>query len=315
MPRNYEKIHFQYLIIFVIHLTVAEPDEEDIEEIDEELFEMLEEAVLEEFDEFLQTKELIHWLREKGGKLSTLMTNFKSALSNFMTNLKDNLFQSARSAVMTVLTATIFGEMANMINKAVTFLKQSWKTVKDVMAYMKSPKHKRESSAELMAGISKIVITGLATVGTIAFSEVVGKGLVAVFPPLAAGGIAGMIGLLISGIVMAIISTLIMKQIDKFIANKLKEDSSKKIIAKQNEILNLQEQQIAVAGAKIEVRSRNTQNFIQQTQENARAALKRISDNDNIEISKIDFISENKSELDRQQKELDSLSKVLDDLL
>lgn len=58
MPRNYEKIHFQYLIIFVIHLTVAEPDEEDIEEIDEELFEMLEEAVLEEFDEFLQTNRL-----------------------------------------------------------------------------------------------------------------------------------------------------------------------------------------------------------------------------------------------------------------
>ena len=70
-----------------------------------------------------------------------------------------------------------------------------------------------------------------------------------------------------------------------------------------------------MAGAKIEVKRRNTQNFIQQTQENARAALKRISDNDNIEISKIDFISENKSELDRQQKELDRLSKVLDDLL
>ncbi len=260
-------------------------------------------------------KELIRWLREKGRKLSTLMAHFKSALSNFMMNLKDNLFQSARSAVMTVLTATIFGEISNVINKAVTFLKQGWKTVKDVMLYMNSPKHKRESPAELMAGISKVVVTGLAAVGTIALSEVVGKGLVAVFPPLAAGGIAGMIGLLISGIVMAIISTLIMKQIDKFIANKLKEESSNKIIAKQNEILNTQEQQIAVAGAKIEVKSRNTQNFIQQTQENARAALKRISDNDNIEISKIDFISENKSELDRQQKELDSLSKVLDDLL
>ena len=199
-------------------------------------------------------KELIRWLREKGRKLSTLMTNFKAALSNFMTNLKDNLFQSARSAVMTVLTSTIFGEMANMINKAVTFLKQSWKTVKDVMAYMKSPKHKRESSVELMAGISKIVITGLAAVGTIAFSEVVGKGLVAVFPALAVGGIADMIGLLISGIVMAIISTLIMKQIDKFIANKLKEDSSKKIIAKQNEVLNLQRQQIAVVKQGGEIR-------------------------------------------------------------
>ena len=259
-------------------------------------------------------KEMIIWIKEKGRKLNTLMDHFKSALSNFIRNLKENLFQSTRTAVTTVVTA-IFGEVVTVINKAITFLKQSWKTVKDVITYMKSPNHKRESSVEMMSGISKIVVTGLATVGTIALSEVVGKGLVAVFPALAAGGIADMIGLLISGIVVAIISMLIMRKIDKFIDNKLKEESSKAIIAKQNEILNLQEQQIAVAGAKIEVKRRNTQNFIQQTQENARAALKRISDNDNIEISKIDFISENKSELDRQQKELDRLSKVLDDLL
>lgn len=206
-------------------------------------------------------KELIIWLKEKGRKLNTLMDHFKSALSNFISNLKKNLFQSARTAVTTVVTA-IFGEIVTVINKAITFLKQSWKTVKDVMTYMKSPKHKRESSAEMMSGISKIVVTGLATVGIIALSEVVGKGLVAVFPALAAGGIADMIGLLISGIVMAIISTLIMKQIDKFIANKLKEGSSKKIIAKQNEILYLQEQQIAVVKQGEEIRKNKILNNI-----------------------------------------------------
>lgn len=206
-------------------------------------------------------KELIIWLKEKGRKLNTLMDHFKSALSNFISNLKKNLFQSARTAVTTVVTA-IFGEIVTVINKAITFLKQSWKTVKDVMTYMKSPKHKRESSAEMMSGISKIVVTGLATVGIIALSEVVGKGLVAVFPALAAGGIAEMIGLLISGIVMAIISTLIMKQIDKFIANKLKEGSSKKIIAKQNEILYLQEQQIAVVKQGEEIRKNKILNNI-----------------------------------------------------
>ena len=159
-------------------------------------------------------KEMIIWIKEKGRKLNTLMDHFKSALSNFIRNLKENLFQSMRTAVTTVVIA-IFGEVVTVINKAITFLKQSWKTVKDVMTYMKSPNHKRESSVEMMSGISKIVVTGLATVGTIALSEVVGKGLVAVFPALAAGGIADMIGLLISGIVMAIISTLIMRQIDK----------------------------------------------------------------------------------------------------
>jgi len=202
-------------------------------------------------------KEMIIWIKEKGRKLNTLMDHFKSALSNFIRNLKENLFQSTRTAVTTVVTA-IFGEVVTVINKAITFLKQSWKTVKDVITYMKSPNHKRESSVEMMSGISKIVVTGLATVGTIALSEVVGKGLVAVFPALAAGGIADMIGLLISGIVVAIISMLIMRKIDKFIDNKLKEESSKAIIAKQNEILNLQEQQIAVAGAKIEVKRRNS---------------------------------------------------------
>jgi hypothetical protein len=224
-------------------------------------------------------KVLIHWLREKGRKLSTFMDEIKSALSNFMMNLKDNLFQSAKSAVITLLTTTIFGELTNMINKAVTFLKQSWETVKNVIDYMKSPKHSRESSAELIAGISKIVITGLAAVGTIALSEVVSKGLVTAFPPLAAGGIANMIGLLISGIGMSIISILIMKQIDKFIVNKLEEESSKKILEKQNEIVNLQKQQIAVVEQKGEIRKNKILNNIDNRHKEANKMTKDALDN------------------------------------
>lgn len=191
-------------------------------------------------------KELILWLKEKGRSLSNLMDHFKSALSRFIINLKDNLFQSAKTAATTVVTA-IFEDVVTLINKAITFAKQSWGIVKQVVAYMKDPEHKKESSTEMMAGISKIIVVGLAAVGTIAFSEVVSKGLTAVFPALSFGGIANMIGLLISGIVMSIISTLIMKQIDNFVARKASEQADYKLIEKGNEILQIQEAQIAVA--------------------------------------------------------------------
>ncbi|MFZ2577957.1 MAG: hypothetical protein WAX22_10855 [Lactococcus hircilactis] len=61
MPSIYEKIRFQNLVFFTIHLMIVEPDDKDIEEIDERLFEIFKELVFEEFDEFLQNNDLTNF--------------------------------------------------------------------------------------------------------------------------------------------------------------------------------------------------------------------------------------------------------------
>lgn len=262
-------------------------------------------------------KELIRWLKEKGRSLSTLMEHFKSALSNFITSLKSNFFQTTKTVVMTVVTA-IFGEVITLINKAVTFVKQSWEIAKQVMDYMKNPEHKKESSTEMMAGISKIVVVGLAAVGTIAFSEVISKSLLVLFPALAFGGIAEMIGFLVSGIVMAIISMLIMKQIDKFVARKLNGDADSKIIEKGNEIRQIQEAQIAVAKNQLKL----NKNRAMQEMANRHAVTKTEIENTLTKIFKTeensgtaDLISEHETEFEKQAIMVEKQDKELNDIL
>ncbi|MDG6142821.1 hypothetical protein NGA84_05600 [Lactococcus formosensis] len=61
MPSIYEKIRFQNLVFFTIHLMLVEPNDKDIEEIDERLFEIFKELVFVEFDEFLQNNDLTNF--------------------------------------------------------------------------------------------------------------------------------------------------------------------------------------------------------------------------------------------------------------
>lgn len=61
MPSIYEKIRFQNLVFFTIHLMLGEPNDKDIEEIDERLFEIFKELVFVEFDEFLQNNDLTNF--------------------------------------------------------------------------------------------------------------------------------------------------------------------------------------------------------------------------------------------------------------
>lgn len=282
-------------------------------------------ALLDLLKEVIQG--LVRFFRTKAKSFKTFLAEMKGSIKAFLSKVTNFIRGGATNAVGTVTTEIIeyvFAPIVRMFKHFTSMLKQGISTFVDAIKFLMDKRNRNMPFSIKVAQVGKIVTAGLSAAGAIFLGEAIEKALTSPTNPLLAifnvkipllGTIGNLTGLFLASLISGVIGAIVMNLIDKFIGNKLKEDSSKKIINKQNEILNLQEQEIAVAGSKTEVKNRNTQNFIQQTQENARAALKRISDNDNIEISKIDFISENKSELDRQQKELDSLSKALDDLL
>ncbi|WP_197672841.1 hypothetical protein [Lactococcus lactis] len=282
-------------------------------------------ALLDLLKEVIQG--LVRFFRTKAKSFKTFLAEMKGSIKAFLSKVTNFIRGGATNAVGTVTTEIIeyvFAPIVRMFKHFTSMLKQGISTFVDAIKFLMDKRNRNMPFSIKVAQVGKIVTAGLSAAGAIFLGEAIEKALTSPTNPLLAifnvkipllGTIGNLTGLFLASLISGVIGAIVMNLIDKFIGNKLKEDSSKKIINKQNEILNLQEQEIAVAGSKTEVKNRNTQNFIQQTQENARAVLKRISDNDNIEISKIDFISENKSELDRQQKELDSLSKALDDLL
>ena len=75
-------------------------------------------------------------------------------------------------------------------------------------------------------------------------------GLVIQIPLL--GSLASIIGLFVGAIVSGIVGALVLRWIDKLIANRLKSENGKQQIEKQNEILATQEKLISVVEAKVE---------------------------------------------------------------
>ena len=94
-----------------------------------------------------------------------------------------------------------------------------------------------------MLEAGKIIVAGLSGIGALVLGEVIEKGLISMglviqIPLL--GSLASIIGLFVGAIVSGIVGALVLRWIDKLIANKLKKENTKQQIEKQNEILATQ---------------------------------------------------------------------------
>ena len=106
-----------------------------------------------------------------------------------------------------------------------------------------------------MLEAGKIIVAGLSGIGALVLGEVIEKGLISMglviqIPLL--GSLASIIGFFVGAIVSGIVGALVLRWIDKLIANKLKNENGKQQIEKQNEILATQEKLISVVEAKVE---------------------------------------------------------------
>ena len=199
-------------------------------------------------------KKLVSWFRSAEKKFSTFIDQFKEAFKEFWANIKTYLWNGVKTISSTIITA-FFGPVVSVFTKLWTVLKTGYSSLLQAISYIRNPENRTKPFSILMLEAGKIVVAGLSGIGALVLGEVIEKGLISaglvIQIPLL-GSLASIIGLFVGAIVSGIVGALVLRWIDKLIANKLKSDNGKQQIEKQNEILATQEKLMTVVETKVE---------------------------------------------------------------
>lgn len=200
---------------------------------------------------------LIKWLRSAEKNLNTFISQVKSAIMDFIHNLKQNLLTAGNTLLTTVATA-IIGPVVSMIKKAWIFLKQGYKSLKEAINYVRDAKNNNKPFSILVLEVGKIVIAGFTAGGALILGEVIEKALMAI-PAFAVqipllGSLANILGIFFGAVVAGIIGALALTLIDKVIAKKQLLLNEEQQFDTRNYIMAKQEELIAVAGVNVGMR-------------------------------------------------------------
>jgi len=188
-------------------------------------------------------QKLIQWIASGKKNFKEFLSSLKSAISEFIGELKQHL-RNAADGLLTSIATAIFGPIINTIKKTWIFLKQGYKSVKEAVAYIKKPQNKGKSLSILMLEVGKIVTAGLTAGGAILLGNSIEVALMTIpglgFPIPLLGSLASILGIFFGAIASGIIGALALNLIDRMIANKKKSLLTQAKIEKGQEILNTQ---------------------------------------------------------------------------
>ena len=158
-----------------------------------------------------------------------------------------------------------------------------------------------------LAEFGKAITVGLAVASTAFLSESINTALIAVFPALKMmtlpiiGSVSGFIVEMLLGILNGLIAGIVIHQLNKFIANKQNSELSAKTIEKQNEIVQKQKVQIALAEKKLDYTKEKAFDEIDARHRAANDITREILDEIFTPVAKTGY------DLDEMQADLESL--------
>lgn len=239
---------------------------------------------------------LIRFFKEKSKSFKVFLAQMKEAIKRFFKNISSFLKSGVSTFLGTIVTE-IFDPIIAIFGKISGLLKQGIHSLIDVFKYLRDKNNKDKPLAIKVAQVGKILTSTLVAGGAVMLGEIFEKVLLGIpgmqiTIPLM-GTIANVVGLFLASLVSGLVGAIILNFIDKFIAEKMKEEITSQLIDKKNEILNIQEKQIFVAEKQVES---SRENMISEISENHKKANEIISDalnnifkEDNVTIVKNDI--------------------------
>lgn len=231
-------------------------------------------------------QKLISWMKSKEKSLKTFIENLKEAIHVFVKNLKHSLMTAGltfTNMVGTTIATAIIGPVVGTIKKIWMLLKQGVKSVNEAVQYLKNPENKSKPFSIKVAQVGKIIMAGLTGIGAIVLGEAIEKGLMtipifAVEIPLI-GSLANIIGIFLGAVVSGIIGAIVINLIDKFIANRQREEAVKNQVKKGNDVLNTQRKLIAVKEMQLQKTKASVENSIVARHQEANAIIRGAANN------------------------------------
>lgn len=192
---------------------------------------------------------LISWLKSQKRNFDTFISEMKTTILEFFTDVKRNLL-TAGDTFMTAIASSVFGPIVRTVKSAWLIIKQAGTSVVEAIEYIKNPDNAKKPVGILALEVGKIVMTGLAAAGSLALSQAIEKALMAVpvftveIPLM--GSLASIIGLFLGGTVCGILGALVLHLIDSIIIKTQMQEITLKQIFQGNQIISSQEKLLTV---------------------------------------------------------------------
>lgn len=259
---------------------------------------------------------LVRFLTAKKKSHSHFLAEMKRAIKSFFAKIL-RVIQSGTTVMLGTIVSEIFGPIVSMFRKLASIIKQGFLSIREAINYIRNKDNKDKPLSVKISQVGKIISVGLMGGSAILLGEVFEKVLLNVpgmqihIPIL--GSLANMIGLFLSSLLSGVIGAIILNFINTFISRKLNEESSKKLIKKKNEILQLQDVQTVAVEGNVAAVKKNVIEEISQNhhlaKEEMQKSLEKIFDETDAKLIEKDekMITENQSKLTQIEKQLDEL--------
>ncbi|MFZ2586071.1 MAG: hypothetical protein WAX20_07755 [Enterococcus aquimarinus] len=257
----------------------------------------------------------VRFLKSQSKTFSNFLAEMKTAINSFFSKIM-SVVQTGVSALVGTIVSEIFGPIVSVFKKLASFIKQGVSSFVDAINYLKDKSNKNKPFSIKVAQVGKIVTAGLTIGSAIVLGEVFEKFLLTIpgmqiaLPLL--GTLANLIGLFLGSLISGLVGAIVLNLIDRLIATKLRSDTNKDIIEKQNDVVNIQQIQKVVAEKKVEKTKATGSSEIRKRHEFVRehieTALERLADKPNTTTTKdVIIITENSDDFSKMQKDLEDL--------
>ncbi|MFQ6174984.1 hypothetical protein [Streptococcus anginosus] len=246
---------------------------------------------------------LVEFWKSANKSWTLFKEKMKQAVSNFFHSLKSVIGNAMSGGIGSIVNniVSLFGEK---VGKIWGILKTGISTIKSAYKILTD---KDTPFSIRLAEFGKAITVGLAVASTAFLSESINTALIAVFPALKMmtlpiiGSVSGFIVEMLLGILNGLIAGIVIHQLNKFIANKQNSELSAKTIEKQNEIVQKQKVQIALAEKKLDYTKEKAFDEIDARHRAANDITREILDEIFTPVAKTGY------DLDEMQADLESL--------
>lgn len=257
----------------------------------------------------------VRFLKSQSKTFSKFLAEMKAAIKSFFSKIM-SVVQTGVSALVGTIVSEIFGPIVSIFKKLASFIKQGVSSFIDAINYLKDKSNKDKPFSVKVAQVGKIVTAGLTVGSAIVLGEVFEKFLLTVpgmqitLPLL--GTLANLIGLFLGSLVSGLVGAIVMNLIDRFIAKKLRSETTKDIIEKQNDVVNIQQLQKFVAENKVDKTKEKVSSEIRGRHEFVKeqivTAMEMLSKNSDSSVTDDGIIiTENSNDFSQMQKDLEEL--------
>lgn len=219
----------------------------------------------------------VRFLKSQAKSFKTFLEEMKKAIKAFFDKIGNVLQTGVSSVGGTVMTET-FGPILRAFKEVASLIKQGASSVIEAIKYFNDKENRNKPFSIKVAQVGKIITASLVTVAAIPLGEVLEKSLLSVpgmqieLPLL--GTLANVIGMFLASLVSGLVGAIIINRIDKFTAEKQKEEAQVAIIEKGNQVIATQHQIQIVKKALFERDKQNIQDNISRRHQNACLIMK-----------------------------------------